>query len=82
MKKIIIILMFLFFLNCSIKKRQLLIIDIYLEDIEANDGQIQKGWKTVIELTNKSRDILNGKYGKIGDKFIMEYYDGYWFTIP
>lgn len=62
--------------GCS-RPHTLKVVEIYQEDIEANDGVIRKSWRTTVELENGTRDILWGKYAVTnGDTFRMNYNRG------
>jgi hypothetical protein len=84
-KLIMIILIFLLMVCCVPVPKQpekkpyihtLVIVEVYQEDVEANDGEVQRRWKTTVKITtNGGRDILNGKWGMVGDTLNM-YYGG------
>lgn len=55
--------------GCSARPHKARIVAVYEEDVDANDGQVQKEWRTTIHLENDGRMILPGQYGATGDVF-------------
>jgi len=75
-KSIFLLLFFILTFSCTrnmMHIQNVTIVDTYLEDVNANDGQIIRQWRTIIETRDRGRYILKGKYGKANDAIVMEY---------
>lgn len=61
MKTVFLIIIGLLLAGCS-RVHDLRVIDIYQEEVDANDGCVQKEWRTTVELENGCRTIMHGKF--------------------
>jgi hypothetical protein len=66
----------LFGAGCAAKPHKAKVVAVYQEDVDANDGQVQKAWRTTLHLDNDGRVILPGKYGETGDTFTAYFTPG------
>lgn len=62
--------------GCSARPHEAKIVAVYQEDVDANDGCVQKAWRTTVHLDNNGRTILQGKFGEPGDMFTMFFTPG------
>ena len=61
--------------GCSPKPYMATVVAVYEEDVDANDGAVQRAWRTTVHLRETGgRLILAGQYGVTGDVFTA-YYD-------
>ena len=70
------LLLILLIVGCSGKNssiHQLTVLEVYEENVKANDGVVENDWRTLCEVDNGSRTVLRGKYGVPGDTLIMKY---------
>lgn len=72
----LLIVFMLILVGCSVEDKDLIkcnakIIDVYQNDFYAKGGVVVKEWKTLIEIENASRAILNGRYGQVNDTLIV-----------
>jgi hypothetical protein len=63
-------------LGCARGPYEAKIVEVYQEDIDANDGQVQRAWYTTLDLQDRGRVILYGKYGETGDVVKVFYFPG------
>ena len=47
--------------------QSIVVIEVYQEEVNANDGVVEKDWMTLIQLDAGSRQVVSGKWGVAGD---------------
>jgi hypothetical protein len=53
------------------------VVEIYQQEVDANDGVVQKEWRTTIESDTGHRAILFGKYAATtGETFKADFQSG------
>ena len=79
----IFIILVIAFLGCGTfdnsRPFKCVVVDVYLEDYSANDGVISKRWRTTLDVENRTRVIMNGRIGEVGDVlYFRRAPDGFW----
>lgn len=84
MRYLFLVLLVIVTIGCDINPvhvpHTLIVINVYQEDVDANDGVIERHWKTLVTLEDGSRDILDGIWGTPGDtlkNMVKKYGDWY-----
>jgi hypothetical protein len=81
--KLLILLSVLFVIGCSgdkIPEYTLVVLGVYLEDVKANDGAVERDWMTNFHIIETdSRQISTGKWGCVGDTLRNMAWNGYYF---
>jgi hypothetical protein len=76
MKTVIIFALMMAACGCA-RVHDCRVVEIYQEEVDANDGVIQKSWRTTIESDTGQRSILSGKFAaKTGETFKVTWQSG------